>query len=74
MVFKKRHGPLSVMLYDAILFTGFLARWPLFWLLSLVRPGRGYDARKDFSRSYVRTMLRESGRPASRGSSPRDGG
>lgn len=56
-VFAKHHGALAVLAYDAILFTGFLARWPLYGALSLLRPGRGYAARAGFSLSYVRAML-----------------
>ena len=57
-LFKKHHGPFSVFLYDAIMFSGYLIRWPAFWALSLLRPGRGYEGRSRFSRSYVRSMLR----------------
>lgn len=70
--FKMDHGPISVFLYDSILLVGFLARWPLFWVLSLIRPGRGYEARSRFSRIYVRAMLHDRGRPPG-GGSPRGG-
>jgi len=60
-VFKKGRGPVSVFLYDAILLAGFLVRWPLFWVLSLLRPGRGYEARSKFSKTYVRAMLHSPG-------------
>ena len=60
-VFKKRHGAPSVLAYDAILLTGFLIRWPLFGLLSMLRPGRGYGARSRFSRTYVQAMLHDPG-------------
>jgi N-acetylglucosaminyl-diphospho-decaprenol L-rhamnosyltransferase len=56
-VFAKRRGAFSIFLYDAILFAGFLIRWPLYGALSLLRPDRGYGARSDFSRSYLRAML-----------------
>ena len=56
-VFKRDRGALSVLAYDAILFAGFLVRWPLYGFLSRVRPGRGYAARCEFSRKYVRAML-----------------
>ena len=55
--FEKHHGPLSVLCYDCILLAGFLVRWPLFGVLSLLRPGRGYAARAEFSRIYVRAVL-----------------
>lgn len=57
-VFKKRHGTAAVLLYDAILLAGFLARWPLYALMERIRPGRGYGGRSEFCRSYVRAMLR----------------
>jgi len=59
--FEKGHGPVSVFLYDAILLTGYLVRWPLFWVLSLIRPGRGYEARSRFSKTYLRTMFHDPG-------------
>lgn len=55
--FGKRRGALSMLVYDAIFLAGYLARWPLFWLLSVVRPGRGYEARSRFSRNYLRAMF-----------------
>lgn len=60
-VFRKCHGPISVFLYDAIMLTGYLARWPMFWALSLIRPGRGYKARSEYSKTYVRAMLHNPG-------------
>lgn len=59
--FKKNRGPVSVLLYDAILLTGYLIRWPLYWLLSLIRPGDQYGALSKFSKTYVIAMLHHRG-------------
>ena len=56
--FRKRHGALQAFIYDAIMLAGYSARWPLFWMLSVFRPGRGYEARSRFSRNYLRAILR----------------
>lgn len=62
-VFAKRHGPLALWAYDAILVLGFGLRWPVYGLLSRLRPGRGYAARAQFSRSYLQAMWRMRGEP-----------
>ena len=59
--FRKRHGPIATLLYDAILLAGFAIRWAIFATLARLRPGRGYDERARFSRTYVRTMFRGTG-------------
>ena len=59
--FKKGRGPVSVFLYDAMLMSGYLVRWPLFWILSLLQPGRGYEARSRFSKNYVRAIVHDIG-------------
>ena len=56
-VFKKHRGAASVFAYDCILLTAFLVRWPLYWVLSKLRPGRGYGVRCEYSKVYVRAML-----------------
>ncbi len=56
-VFERGRGPISVLLYDAILMTGYLIRWALYRALALVRPGRGYEDRSKFSKAYVQAML-----------------
>ena len=60
-IFKKHHGPLAVFAYDSILMTGHLVRWPMFWILSVLRPGRGFGERSRYSRIYVRAMLHDPG-------------
>jgi hypothetical protein len=67
-VFAKHRGTLSVAVYDAMLLVAFLVRWPLFRVLSWVRPGHGFDARSTFCRTYVRAMLQG---PPARAASPR---
>jgi GT2 family glycosyltransferase len=67
-VFKKHNGPLRVLAYDSILLTGFLVRWHVYWLLSLIRPGRDYRVRSEFCKSYVRGMFHMA---RSRGKAPR---
>jgi GT2 family glycosyltransferase len=56
-VFAKRHGRLALRTYDAILLTGFAIRWPLYRVLSWLRPGAGYAERARFSRDYVLTLI-----------------
>ena len=58
-VFAKGRGPISVLLYDTIMLLAFLVRWPAYWMLSLLRPERGYDARAQYSKSYLLAMLHE---------------
>lgn len=60
-VFKKGRSPISVFLYDAILLTGHLARWLMYGIFSLIRPGLGYEARSRYCKDYVRAMLRNPG-------------
>jgi GT2 family glycosyltransferase len=60
-IFKKDHGPVSVFLYDSILLTGHLIRWPMYWILSLVRPGRGFAERSRYCKTYLRAMLHDPG-------------
>ncbi len=50
-------GRLSVFVYDAILLTGYLARWLVFGAAAAIRPGNGYEAKSRFSRNYVAAML-----------------
>jgi N-acetylglucosaminyl-diphospho-decaprenol L-rhamnosyltransferase len=56
-MFKRGRSRVSVLLYDAILLVGYFMRWQVFGIASLLRPGRGYEARSRFSRNYVRAML-----------------
>jgi N-acetylglucosaminyl-diphospho-decaprenol L-rhamnosyltransferase len=56
--FRRSRGPLAGFAYDAILFAGYLVRWPLFALAARLKPGRGHDEMARFSRRYVATMLR----------------
>jgi N-acetylglucosaminyl-diphospho-decaprenol L-rhamnosyltransferase len=56
--FKRRHGRGEVLVYDLILLVGYAARWVLFGLISIARPGRGYGSLSSFSRRYALTMLR----------------
>ena len=56
--FKRRHGRVELVLYDMILLVGYLARWVLFGLVAVVRPGRGYGTLASLSRCYVFTVLR----------------
>lgn len=56
--FAQSHGSFSVLLYDLIFLAGYLLRWPAYRALSVLRPGRGHDARAQFSRLYVRIVLR----------------
>jgi len=62
-VFAKRHGPLALWAYDAILVAGFGLRWPVYALLARLRPGRGYAARAAFSRAYLQALWRMRGEP-----------
>lgn len=62
-VFAQRHGRLSLMAYDSIVMLGFGIRWPLYALLNVLRPGRGYAQRSSFSRRYLQAVLQERGRP-----------
>ncbi len=73
-VFMKSHGPVSVILYDAIHLAGHLLRWPLFRVLSLLRPGRGYEARSRYSRTYALAMFLGPGHRGRPGTAPREGG
>lgn len=56
--FRRSRGPVAAFAYDAILFAGYLVRWPLFALAARFKPGRGHDEMARFSRRYVATMLR----------------
>lgn len=58
LFFAARHGRAALFAYDAILLFGYLVRWPLFALASLIRPGRRHGEMARFSRLYVFTMLR----------------
>lgn len=60
LAFRKRHGAFSAFVYDAILCVGYLIRWPLFGILSVLRPDSGYGARAKFSRAYLLNMFRDS--------------
>ena len=59
-VFAKNHGRISLLVYDSILLLGYGIRWPLYGLMDLLRPGKGYGARSRFSRGYIATMLKRS--------------
>jgi len=56
--FRRSRGAGAALAYDAILFAGFLIRWPLFAIAARLKPGRGHDEMARFSRRYVATMLR----------------
>lgn len=55
--FRKKYSRPAVFLYDLILLAGYLARWPLFRLISFIRPGRGYAELASFSRRYIFVVL-----------------
>jgi N-acetylglucosaminyl-diphospho-decaprenol L-rhamnosyltransferase len=55
--FRKKYSRAAVFVYDLILLAGYLARWPLFRLVSFVRPGRGYAELASFSRRYIFVVL-----------------
>jgi GT2 family glycosyltransferase len=52
-VFGRGRGRASLVAYDAVLLAGHLIRWPLYALLGVARPGRGYAERARFARDYV---------------------
>jgi GT2 family glycosyltransferase len=56
--FRARHGPVATLAYDLILLIGYGIRWPLFRVLALVKPKRGYDELARFSLQYLGIMLR----------------
>jgi N-acetylglucosaminyl-diphospho-decaprenol L-rhamnosyltransferase len=56
--FRANHGPLSVIVYDAVLLLGYLLRWILATILRYLRPNRGYDEMARFSRNYVGVIVR----------------
>ena len=58
-VFAKGRGPISVFLYDTIMFVAFLVRWPAYRILSFLQPEGGYDARAQYSKSYLLAMLHD---------------
>jgi GT2 family glycosyltransferase len=60
-VFARNRDRLSLFAYDAILLTGYGIRWPLYRLLSWLRPGRGYAERSQFSKTYLRAVLQDRG-------------
>lgn len=55
--FRARHGRAATVVYDAILLAGYLIRWPLFGVLDIILPRRGYGDLSRFSRRYVWIML-----------------
>jgi len=58
LFFRRHHGPVATLVYDAILLAGYLARWPAFAIAERLRPGRGYGELARFSRRYLLAMLR----------------
>lgn len=62
-VFARSRSRLAVLVYDGILLLGFGIRWPLYGLLELLRPGRGYAQRSQFGRRYLMAVLNERGKP-----------
>lgn len=69
-VFAKGRGPISVLLYDTIMFIAFLVRWPAYRVLSLLQPESGYDARALYSKSYLLAMLHDCAKRKSTTSQP----
>lgn len=55
--FQLRHPPAAVLVYDVVVLTGYLIRWPLFRLLAMAKPGGSYDEMARFSRRYVWIMF-----------------
>jgi len=56
--FRVTHSARQALAYDAILLVGYLLRWCIAGVLSVLRPGGGYGDIARFSRSYVGLILR----------------
>jgi GT2 family glycosyltransferase len=54
--FRQGRGPLARFAYDAILFTGYAARWAAFGLLGVVRRSAHHRAMARFCRRYLMVM------------------
>lgn len=57
LFFRQKHNRLEIFLYDLMLLLGYLIRWLIYGIASILRPKKGYDKLSQFSRQYVSLMI-----------------
>lgn len=57
LFFQKKHKAWKLTVYDLVLMVGYLARWLLYGIASIIFPSKGYGELSRFSRQFLSIMI-----------------